>query len=111
MKDENRLEIDEMLDDAADSWVNFNELLRENHCAFDEALYQVDAFQQHFLTALEQLKICRRNLLTICYGICKKIKEAQPPSDMLRFLYCAVVTDRGLLLDLGGISIYSQTAW
>ncbi len=101
MKDESRLEIDEMLNDAADSWVNFSELLRENHCTFDEALYQVDAFRQHFSTALEQLEICQRNPLTICYGICEKMKEAQTPSDMLRFLYCAVVTDRGLLLDLG----------
>ncbi|MCD8187307.1 MAG: hypothetical protein LUD57_01565 [Ruminococcus sp.] len=95
--------IDKMIDDAADSCEELDDILEENGCTKKEALRQVESFKKLFSAELDKMGIrSRSSPIEICCGICDKLEEEEnPPSRSLIFLYCAAVTDRGLLLNDG----------
>ncbi|MDE6707068.1 MAG: hypothetical protein K2K06_03410 [Oscillospiraceae bacterium] len=83
----------------ADEYVPLKELLNNNHLTFQEALQKVSKYRKDFFDLLDKYKICPDNIASVCMDLINLIKE-NPKNWYLQYIYCAVVTDRGLLMDL-----------
>lgn len=92
-------EVHQFLEKAAEEYQPLEAVLHQHQLSFDEALYQIDSFRSRFAEAIAQCQINDRNPLTICLTLCEKLEE-QPANETVQFLYCAIVTDCGLLFDL-----------
>lgn len=89
-------EIYKYINKLADQYVEFDELLKQNHLTFDEAQRCVKLFKEKFHSLLKKYSIGSQNLVIICYDLMKRIK-CQPDNFDLQYLYFCVMTDVGLL--------------
>lgn len=83
----------------ADEYVPLKEFLNKHHLTFQEALQKVNEYRKNFFNLLDKYEICPDKTASVCMDLMKMLKE-NPENRDLQYIYCAVVTDRGLLLDL-----------
>lgn len=89
-------EIYKYINKLADQYVEFDELLKQNHLTFDEAQRCVKLFKEKFHSLLKKYSIDSHNLVETCYDLMEHIKH-QPDNPDLQYLYFCIMTDVGLL--------------
>lgn len=83
----------------ADEYVSLKELLNNHHLTFQEALQKVNEYKKNFFDLLDKYEICPDNVVSICMDLIELLKKS--PGDLdLQYIYSAVITDHGLLLNL-----------
>lgn len=92
-------EIKKYIDEQADQYVEFDELLKQNHLTFDEAQQRVKQFKGEFYGLLSKYSISNQNLVKTCYELMECICQ-QPDNVDLQYLYLCIMTDFGLLNDI-----------
>ena len=90
-------EIYKYINELADQYVEFDELLEQHHLTFDEAQQQAKQFKETFYALLEKHSIGSQNLVVICYDLMEHIRQ-QPDNLEFQYLYLCVMTDFGLLV-------------
>ena len=90
-------EIYKYINELADQYVEFDELLKRNHLTFDEAQQRAKQFKEKFYALLAKYSISSQNLVVICYDLIERISQ-QPDNSDLQYLYLCVMTDFGLLV-------------
>lgn len=90
-------EIYKYINELADKYVEFDELLKRNHLTFDEAQQKAKQFKEMFYALLEKHSIRSQDLVVICYDLMERICQ-QPDDPNLQYLYSCVMTDFGLLV-------------
>lgn len=89
-------EIYKYINELADQYVEFDELLKQNHLTFDEVKQKIKQFKEQFYSLLSKYSIGSQNLVEICYDLIERI-EQHPDNPDLQYLYFCVMTDVGLL--------------
>lgn len=89
-------EINQYIDQAADSYVSLKDLLLQHHMTYDEALQKTAEFREKYYGFLNQYAIKSENIVRLCYDLMAQIKHSPEDQD-LQFLYFCTVTDTGLL--------------
>ncbi len=89
-------EIYKYINKLADQYVEFDELLKQNHLTFDEAQQRVKQFKEQFYGLLAKYSIGSQNLIVTCYDLMEQIR-CQPDNPDLQYLYFCIMTDVGLL--------------
>lgn len=89
-------EIYKYINDQAEQYIMFDELLKQNRLTLNEANQKVKQFKEKFNTLLEKYAIGTQNLVVTCYDLIELIKQ-QPDNSDLQYLYFCIVTDVGLL--------------
>ena len=92
-------EIYKYINEQADQYVEFDELLKQNHLTFDEARQRVKQFKEQFYALLAKHSINSRNLVATCYDLMERITQ-QPDNADLQYLYFCIMTDFGLLTEI-----------
>ena len=90
-------EIYKYINELADQYVEFDELLKQNHLTFDEAQHRAKQFKEKFYALLTKYAIGSQNLVVICYDLMERISQ-QPDNPDIQYLYLCVMTDFGLLV-------------
>lgn len=88
-------EMQKFLDNEADCYVPFEEILEGRDLTFEDALKGAENYHNKFFQLLRENGIDSNNISRICVELSEKIKE-NPSNDML-FLYTALLTENGLL--------------
>ena len=89
-------EINKYIDEQADCYVSFHDLLKQNHLTFEEAKQRVKKFKEKFYGLLSKYSISNQNLVKTCYELMEHISK-QPYNTDLQYLYFCIITDFGLL--------------
>lgn len=89
-------EIYKYINKLADQYVEFDELLKQNHLTFDEAQQCVKLFKEKFDSLLAKYSIGSQNLVVTCYDLIERM-EQHPDNPDLQYLYFCIMTDFGLL--------------
>ena len=89
-------EIYKYINELADQYVEFDELLKQNHLTFDEVKQKINQFKEQFYSLLSKYSIGSHNLIETCYDLIKRM-EQQPDNPDLQYLYLCIMTDFGLL--------------
>lgn len=89
-------EIYKYINEQAEQYIMFDELLKQNRLTLNEANQKVKQFKEKFNTLLEKYAIGTQNLVVTCYDLIELIKQ-QPDNSDLQYLYFCIVTDVGLL--------------
>lgn len=89
-------EIYKYINELADQYVELDELLKQNHLTFDEAIQKIKQFKEAFYVLFSKYSISSQNLVITCYDLMEHIKR-QPDNPDLQYLYFCVMTDVGLL--------------
>ena len=89
-------EIYKYINELADQYVEFDELLKQNHLTFNKAKQKVKQFKEKFQNLLSKYAIGNQNLVKTCYDLIENIKQ-QPDNPDLQYLYFCIMTDVGLL--------------
>lgn len=82
----------------ADSYIPLQKLLKNHGLTFQESVKKAEAYQDYFFKLLKKYDIHGDNPVSICMDLIELLKT-MPVNTELQFLYCAIITDRGLLLD------------
>lgn len=90
-------EIYKYINELADQYLEFDELLKQNNLTFDEAQQQAKQFKEKFYALLAKYSIRSQNLVVICYDLTERISQ-QPDNPDFQYLYLCVMTDFGLLV-------------
>jgi len=90
-------EIYKYINELADEYVEFDELLKQNHLTFTEAQQQAKQFKETFYALLEKYSISSQSLVVICYELMEHIRQ-QPDNPDFQYLYLCVMTNFGLLI-------------
>jgi len=98
-------EIYKYLNEQADNYIPFLDLLKQNHFTFKEAQKSVKRFRKHFNNLLSKYSIGNQNIVVTCYDLMDRI-YSNPENTDLQYLYICVVTDFGLL---NKINSYDRT--
>lgn len=94
-------EIYKYINEQAEQYIMFDELLKQNRLTLNEANQKVKQFKEKFNTLLEKYAIGTQNLVVTCYDLIELIKQ-QPDNFDLQYLYFCIVTDVGLLNNILG---------
>lgn len=89
-------EIYKYINELADQYVEFDELLKQNHLTFDEVKQKIKQFKEQFYSLISKYSIGSQNLVETCYDLIGRM-EQQPDNPDLQYLYFCVITDVGLL--------------
>lgn len=89
-------EIYKYINEQADQYVEFDELLKQNHLTFYDAKQRAQQFKERFHNLLAKHSISSRNLVATCYDLMEHITQ-QPDNADLQYLYFCIMTDFGLL--------------
>lgn len=92
-------EIYKYIDELADQYVKFDELLKQHHLTVDEAKQQIKQFKEKFHSLLSRYSISRRNLVATCYDLIERIQQ-RSDNPYLQYLYFCIMTDFGLLNEI-----------
>ena len=92
-------EIYKYINNMAGQYVELDELLKQNHLAFDKAKQKVKQFKEKFQSLLEKYAIGTQNLVVTCYDLIECMEE-QPDNPDLQYLYLCIMTDFGLLNEI-----------
>lgn len=90
-------EIYKYINELADKYVEFDELLKQNHLTFDSAQQKAKQFKEKFYALLANYSIRSQDLVVICYDLMERIYQ-QPDNPDLQYLYLCLMTDFGLLI-------------
>lgn len=90
-------EIYKYINELADKYVEFDELLKQNHLTFDSAQQKAKQFKEKFYALLANYSIRSQDLVVICYDLMERIFQ-QPDNFDLQYLYLCLMTDFGLLI-------------
>lgn len=89
-------EIYKYINKLADQYIEFDDLLKQNHLTIEEAKQKVKQFKEKFHSLLKKYYISSHNLVETCYDLMEHIKH-QPDNPDLQYLYFCIMTDVGLL--------------
>ena len=89
-------EIHKYIDEQADRYVEFNELLKQNNITIEDAKQKIKQFKENFYSLLEKYAIGSQNIVVTCYDLMERIRQ-QPDNLDLQYLYLCVMTDFGVL--------------
>ena len=89
-------EIYKYINELADQYVEFDELLKQNHLTFDEVKQKIKQFKEQFYSLISKYSIGSQNLVETCYDLIERM-EQYPDNPDLQYLYFCVITDVGLL--------------
>lgn len=78
-------EIYKYINNLADQYLELDELLKQNHLAFDKAKQKVKQFKEKFQSLLEKYAIGTQNLVVTCYDLIERMEE-QPDNPDLQYL-------------------------
>ena len=92
-------EIYKYINEQADQYVEFDELLKQHHLTFDEAQQRANQFKEKFHNLLAKYSISSRNLVATCYDLMERISQQSDNPD-LQYLYFCIMTDFGLLNEI-----------
>lgn len=92
-------EIYKYINEQADRYIEFDELLEQNHLTFDEAKQKIKQFKEKFHSLLGKYAIGTQNLVVTCYDLMERISK-QPDNSDLQYLYLCIMTDFGLLNEI-----------
>lgn len=90
-------EINRLIDEAADEYVPFEEVLRQHELTFDAALSAAEAEKKRFFDTLKKYGIYSRDISRVCFNTAELLKEKQNEDTL--FLYCALLSEHILLFD------------
>lgn len=90
-------EIYKYINELADQYVEFDELLKQNHLTFDSAQQKAKQFKEKFYALLANYSIRSQDLVVICYDLMERVFQ-QPDNPDLQYLYLCLMTDFGLLI-------------
>ena len=90
-------EIQQFLDEEADSYVLFEEVLEGHGFTFEEALNGADNYRSKFFSFLGKNGITSNNINVICVELAEKLQQNH--NEEMLFLYTAMLTENGLLFD------------
>lgn len=88
-------EIQQFLDEEADSYVTFEEVLEGHGFTFEEALNGADNYRSKFFSFLGKNEITSNNINVICVELAEKLQQNHNEETL--FLYTAMLTENGLL--------------
>ena len=89
-------EIYKYINELADQYVEFDELLKQNHLTFDEVKQKIKQFKEQFYSLISKYSIGSQNLVETCYDLIERM-EQYPANPDLQYLYFCIMTDVGLL--------------
>ena len=89
-------EIYKYINKLADQYVEFDELLKQNHLTFDEVKQKIKQFKEQFYSLILKYSIGSQNLVETCYDLIERM-EQYPDNPDLQYLYFCVITDVDLL--------------
>ena len=89
-------EIYKYINELADQYVELDELLKQNHLTFDEAIQKIKQFKEQFYSLISKYSIGSQNLVATCYDLMERISRRSDNLD-LQYLYLCIMTDFGLL--------------
>ncbi len=92
-------EIYKYINELADKYVEFDDLLKQNHLIVEEAKQKVKQFKEKFYSLLKKYSIGTQNLVVTCCDLMERI-EQHPANPDLQYLYLCVMTDFGLLNEI-----------
>ena len=92
-------EIYKYINNEAENYVSFDELLRSRGLEYADVEKQMNKFQERFFSLLDKYSINTSNLVAICFDLMEKI-NLQPENTELQYLYICIMTDFGLLNDI-----------
>ena len=92
-------EIYKYINEQADQYIEFDELLKQNHLTFYEAKQRAQQFKERFHNLLAKHSISSRNLVATCYDLMERITQQSDNAD-LQYLYFCIMTDFGLLNEI-----------
>lgn len=90
-------EINRLIDEAADEYVPFEEILKQNNITFKDALSAAEGEKEHFFNTLKKYGIYSHDISSVCYNVTKLLKIEQN-NDIL-FLYISLLSEHILLFD------------
>lgn len=90
-------EINRLIDEAADEYVPFEEILKQNNITFEEALSAAEGEKEHFFDTLKKYGIYSRDISSVCYNVAELLKKEQ--NDDILFLYISLLSEHILLFD------------
>lgn len=90
-------EINRLIDEAADEYVPFEEILKQNNITFEEALSSVKGEKERFFNTLKKYDIYSHDISSVCYNVSELLKTEQ--NDDILFLYIALLSEHMLLFD------------
>lgn len=88
-------EINDLIDDAADTFRTPEDILREQGLTLEQAVREADAFRERFLSLLQAKLIPTDNISRICRDVAD-LTERERSGETV-FLYTALLTENGLL--------------
>ena len=68
-------EINQYIDQAADSYISLKDLLLQYHMTYDEAIKKAAEFREKYYGFLNQYAIKSENIVRLCYDLMAKIKH------------------------------------
>lgn len=89
-------EIYKYINEQAEQYIEFDELLKQNYTTYEDARKNVKCFREKFYNMLSRYSIGSQNLVEMCYDLMKNIRQ-YPDNPDLQYLYFCIITDSGLL--------------
>lgn len=84
----------------AEQYVEFDDLLKQNHCTMKEAQQEIKAFREKYHSLLAGYAVSDCDLAAACEELMAQMKQ-HPGNPDLQYLYLCIVTDFGLLWNAG----------
>jgi hypothetical protein len=100
MKRDIDYEIDKYIDEQADEYMTFGELLENRGITLDEVRHEVKKFREKFNRLLEKYSISGQNLVTTCRDLMELMDEDRDNPE-LQYIYFCIMTDSGVLSGTG----------
>lgn len=94
MKSEHE-EMEQLIDNAADEYKIFDEILAERNLNAEQALSMAHAFRTKYFRLLSERKLDGYKISKLCLEVTKLLRHDK--SDDMIFIYLALVTENGLL--------------
>lgn len=90
-------EINRLIDEAADKYIPFDEILKQNGITFEKALSAAENEKNRFFDILKKYDINSKDIEHVCLDIAELLKKIQ--NDDTIFLYIALLSEHILLFD------------
>ncbi len=90
-------EINRLIDEAADKYIPFDEILKQNGITFEKALSAAENEKNHFFDILKKYDINSKDIEHVCLDVADLLKKIQ--NDDTIFLYIALLSEHILLFD------------
>lgn len=89
-------EIYKYINELAESYIDFDELLKQHNITPEKALQKAERFRKHFNGLISEYSIGDRNIVVTCCDLIERI-SGEPYSKDLWYIFFCIVTDTGLL--------------